>query len=295
MPTPVSTPHAPSPQYVRRQARQIGARAERTVRQNAPWVVALGRFGYVAKGVVYLVVGGLAARAAWGDGGGTTDSRGALTQIVQAPLGSLALALLALGFVGYAAWRLVQALLDTERKGTDPKGLLARGAYLVVAVVYLGLALTAARLLLGSGGDGGSDSTRDWTAWLLGQPLGPWLVGLAGLVTLGVGASHAYIGLGARFREQLKLEEMGGDEERWVTLLGRVGFTARAVVFGLIGLFLLAAAWHAEPGQARGLAGALDALAQQPAGPWLMGAVALGLFAYGVFALAEARFGRMAV
>jgi hypothetical protein len=295
MPTPVLSPRPPSPDHVRQQARQIGRRAERTVREYGSWVVALGRFGYVAKGVVYLVVGGLAARAAWGDGGGTTDSRGALSQIVQAPLGSLALALMALGFVGYAAWRLVQALLDTERKGSDARGLLTRGTYLVVGAVYLGLALSAVRLLLGSGGGSGEDSTRDWTAWLLGQPLGPWLVGLAGLVTLGVGVSHAYIGLSARFRQQLKLEEMGGDVGRWVTLLGRVGFTARAVVFCLLGLFLLSAAWYAEPGQARGLAGALDALSQQPAGPWLLGAVALGLFAYGVFALAEARFGRMAV
>jgi hypothetical protein len=295
MPQPTLIPRPPSPEQVSRQVRQIGHQARETVRQSAPWVVALGRFGYVAKGVVYLVIGGLAAQAARGAGGGTTDSREALGRIVEAPLGGLALALLAFGFAGYALWRLVQATLDTERKGTDAKGLLARGAYAVVGAAYVGLALSAVRILLGTSGGSGDDATRDWTAWLLGQPLGPWLVALAGLIVLGLGVGQAYVGLSARFREQLKLEEMDSNAERWVTLLGRVGFTARAVVFALIGVFLLSAAWYAEAGQARGLAGALDALAQQPAGPVLLGVVAVGLFAYGLFALAEARFARMAV
>ena len=89
--------------------------------------------------------------------------------------------------------------------------------------------------------------------------------------------------------------EMGPDEERWVTWLGRAGYIARGIVFGLIGLFLIGAALHRDAGEARGLDGALVALAQQPVGPWLLGAVAIGLVAYGLFMFAEARYRRMVV
>ena len=93
---------------------QAKARAEQTIRATSPWIVAWGRLGYAAHGVVYALVGLLAAQAALGSGGATTDSQGALARIIEAPFGQFALAATAFGLAGYATWRFLQALMDTE-------------------------------------------------------------------------------------------------------------------------------------------------------------------------------------
>jgi hypothetical protein len=272
--------------------RQVAA----SVEQASPWIERLGRLGYAAKGLVYVLVGVLAAQAAFTTGGQTTDSRGALQQIVQAPFGRVLLAIVAVGLVGYALWRFVQAGMDTENKGTDTKGILTRGAYAIVGLLYLGLAFSAVRMIMGSSDSGGGDAaTQGWTARLMSQPFGQLLVGLVGAGVVGFGLYQLYQAYSAKFREKLKLGEMSPTEETWTERLGRFGYGARGIVFTMIGAFLIVAAIQAQPEQARGLGGALATLSQQPYGPWLLGAVAIGLVAYGVFMLAEARYRRMII
>lgn len=276
--------------------RSIGAvkdGAQRATREASPWIEGLGRFGYAAKGVVYVTIGILAVQAALGRGGGMTDQQGALGRIAEAPFGQALLVLLTIGLLGYAVWRFVQAAEDTEGKGSEPQGLFARAVYAGVGLVYLGLAFAALRLLQGAGGGGGGQQAQDWTARLMGQPLGQWLVGLAGLAVVGNGLYQLYRAYSAEFRDKLRTDELDANQVDWVTKLGRAGYAARGVAFGLIGLFLVQAALHREPGEARGLAGALVALAEQPFGPSLLGLVAAGLTAYGAYALVEARYRRM--
>jgi hypothetical protein len=276
-----------------RAAREV----QRAGKQAAPWIERWGRFGHVAHGLVYGLIGVLAMQAALGTGGTTTDKEGALEHVIAAPFGQLLLAFIAIGLVGYATWRFVQAACDTENKGTGAVGVVSRVGYAVSGVVHLALALFAVRLLLGTEAEsGGTDqSVHDRTAWLLSQPFGQWLVGIAGLIAIGVGLYQLYQAYTANFREELKTSEMSADERLWAERVGRAGFAARGIVFGTIGSFLIGAAIHAEPGEARGLAGALAELAAEPSGPWLLGAVAIGLVAYGVYSLVEARYGRMMV
>ena len=272
---------------------QAADHAQHAARQAGPWVERLARFGYVAKGIVNGLVGVLALQMAFGVGGATTDARGALERILLAPFGRLLLAVIALGLVGYGLWRFVQAGLDTEGKGADAKGLLTRGSYALIGAAYLGLALSAARLLLGSGGGNSEGQYQGWTATLLARPFGRWLVALAGLVAIGIGVYQLYQAWSAKFAEHLRLRGLGTDQQNMVTRLGRIGHAARGLVFGIIGLFLIVAAVREQPEQTRGIGGALATVAQQPYGPWLLGAVAAGLVAYGLFALVEARYRRM--
>src|SRR4051794_19014485 len=142
----------------------------------SPWIEGLGRFGYAAKGTVYLIVGGLAVQAALGQGGTTTDQPGALAQIASAPFGKVLLAVMVVGLLGYALWKVAVCVLDVDHKGSDAKGLLSRSVNLGVAGVYAGLAYSALRIAMGDGGvQGSTEKTQDWTAWLLSQPFGPWL------------------------------------------------------------------------------------------------------------------------
>ncbi len=261
----------------------------------APWVEGLARFGYVAKGVVYVVVGGLAALAALHVGrGGTTGKAGALQMILGQPYGKVMLAIVAAGLTGFVLWRFTQAFLDADRKGADAKGLAIRAFYVGSGLVYASLAYAAARLVLGSGG-GGDDSYGDWTAKLMGQPFGRWLVALAGLAVIGVGAYQGYRAWTAKFRKRLKSGEMSRDEDVWLTRMGRVGFVARGIVFGTIGAFFVQAAIRHNPARARGMEGALDALQGQPYGRYVMGAVAVGLVMYGLFQFVYARYRRIEV
>jgi hypothetical protein len=259
----------------------------------------IARAGYAARGIIYVIVGAMAALAALGQGGGTTDSRGALSTLMSAPFGKFLLAAIALGLLGYSAWRAVQALFDVDDHGASLKGLTIRAGLAVSSVTHLGLAFFAASIALGWGtggrfgrqsGDG--SSSQEWTAWLLSQPLGPWLVGAAGLAVAGTGVAHVVKGWRADF---LRRFDMAPHERDFIAPVSRFGLIARGVAFVLIGAFLVTAAIQHDPSEARGLSGALQALQQQPSGWILLAILATGLVAFGAYSLIESVYRRVNV
>ena len=263
--------------------------AQQAKTQARPWVVGLARLGYAARGVVYAVIGVLAFQAALGAGGQTTDSQGALFKIAQQPFGRVMLGVVGLGLLGYALWRFVQTALDPEGKGTDAKGIAQRFGYALSGLIYASLALTAFRIVVGSNSGGGS-TQQDWTVRLLSTTGGQLLLGAVGVAIIGAGLYSFYQAVSAKFREKLKTQEMSHTEDVWITRLGRAGFAARGVVWSIIGWFFVRAATQVDAKEAGGLAQALDTLASQPQGLWMLGLVACGLIAYGAYALAEARY-----
>ena len=275
-------------------AGQVVNKATNTARDAAgnPVTTGLARAGYAAKGLVYVIIGGLAAKAAIGDGGATTDREGALKAIYEQPFGKILLALVAIGLIGYALWRVLDAVADLEHKGTKPKGLATRAVYVGAGLSYAILAVAALSLVMGTGNGGkGSDANaQDWTARLLAQPFGMVLVIIGGLIFVGVGLYQFYKAYKAKFRDDLALSGVGARMSDAVVWIGRLGFAARGVVFSIIGIFLIIAALRHDQNQAKGLGGALQELAQQPFGLILLGVVALGLVAYGLFSLVEARY-----
>jgi hypothetical protein len=224
-----------------------------------------------------------------------TDKLGALEAIAQQPQGALLLGIVAGGLFGYAGWSLVRAVFDPERQGNDAKGLIARVGYAVAAFSYGGTALAATQLArgAGSGGQSSDASTQDWTARLLSTPFGPPLVTAIGAILLAIAASEFVKAYTAKFRNELSLTELGLTLQRWVVRVGRVGLTARGVVFALTGLFLIVAARNQDSSQAVGLGGALQKLADQPYGQILLGLVAAGLCMYGLYSFVQARYGRL--
>lgn len=263
---------------------------QQLIYQRSSWIERLARFGYISKGVVYAIVGLLAAQAAFGSGGRTTDTQGALQVIVNQPFGQFLLALVAIGLIGYVIWRFVQAIKDPENKGTDAKGLAQRLGYAVNGLIYASLALSAVQIILGSDGGGNGNSTQDWTARLLSQPFGQWLVGIVGAFIIGLGFYEFYEAYSAKFRRKLNFHDLDQRERNIVMGISRFGLFARGVVFCIIGWFLIQAATRFDASQAGGLDQALQTLAQQSYGPWLLGIVALGLVAYGIYQVIQARY-----
>jgi hypothetical protein len=272
------------------------AKAKELAHKARPWVDKVARLGYATKGVVYTVIGAIAALAALRGGGETADSRGALEEIVRQPYGRVMLIVVAAGLACYALWRLTQAVFDTEDKGSEWKGLAVRAGYACIGFVYFGLGYSAVSLILGGdAGDSSDEKSRYWTATFMVLPFGRLLVGLAGLGFIGFGLWQCYKAYNRKFRKKMKRGEMGEGADKLITGVGQFGFASRGVVFGVVGVFLIQAALRARAHEARGLGGALHALEEQPAGPWVLGVVALGLVAYGLLMFALALYRRIDV
>jgi hypothetical protein len=246
----------------------------------ATWVGPMARVGYAAKGVVYLLVGYIAARAALA-AGSPTGGAGALREALGAGGPWLVLAI-GIGLLAHVAWRAVQALLDPE----NPRDGFRAGTrlfHLVSGLVYGSLALSAFRLWQGRR-DAGDDNEAHFAALLMAQPFGRWLVGLVGLVIVGYGIHQFVQAWRGDVARHLGIGD--ADRHRVVVAIGRFGTAARGVVFGLIGCFFIDAARRFDPNQAGGMDDALRWLGHG----WLLAVVAFGLVAYGVFQLAKARY-----
>ena len=245
----------------------------------------------MARGLIYGIIGILAIKLAVGAGGTTTNQQGALKTIAHQPFGKVLLILVAIGLGGYALWRLVRALLGHGPEDSDSgfERLAAFGS----GIVYAGLCAIAIEILLGSGSSGGSGSTHKTTAGVLGWPGGTWLVGIAGAVLIGIGLYQGYRGLSKDFLKDSKTEQMSPRVRNWIEWIGSFGHLARMVVFGLVGVFLIKAAIDYNPNNAVGLDGALAKIAHASYGPFLLGIVAAGLIAFGVYSLSDARYRRI--
>jgi hypothetical protein len=256
---------------------------------RSPWVERLGRAGLVAKGVLYVVLGILAVKVALGARDEKADREGVLREIAAQPFGRALLTLLALGFFGYAAWRLAQGFLDRDAKGEDASGLAKRGGAVARGIWWGALGVLTVAKIVGAGG-GASGKEDEATAGVLALPLGRYIVFAAAAGFLAAAGFNGYRAITCNFRKRLETYRMSEAEEKAATGVGVLGHLARVVVFGLIGLFLAKAAWEFDAGETRSLDGALREVAAQPYGTFLLCTVAVGLGAYGLYSFAQARY-----
>jgi Domain of Unknown Function (DUF1206) len=250
----------------------------------------LARWGLVSKGSLYVLVGVIAADVSIAGGERLRDRGGALTTLTDTWYGKLLVGLLAVGLGGYAAWRFAEGVLGRPLEGGEKEGWLKRFGFFARAAWYLGLLAIALSVLSGGSGGGGSSEEDRVTARVLEYPLGRWIVATVGLGIVGAGVFNLWRGVTRRFRKNLKTRKMSELEDRSFTVMGVVGHLARGVVFSLIGFFLVRAAWQYDPKEAVGLDGALAEILQQDYGDTLLGIVATGLIAFGVYCFAEARY-----
>ena len=256
---------------------------------DAPtWLDALARVGYAARGVVYLLIGGLALMAAFSGGGSTGGSKNALASLSDGPLERTVLGLVALGLFAYAAWRAVQAALDPDDHGTDAKGLAVRAGLGVSAVTHTLLAIWALTTAVSGGGSsGGGGGKEGMSAWVLGLPGGRLILGLIALCILGAAVSFAVKAFKEKWEDRFRLS---AEKMKKIRPVCKAGLLAKAVVFVLIAGFVGYAAWTHNPDQAGGLGQALSTIRSQPFGSILLGLTALGLFAFGLYSCFEALY-----
>ncbi|RCV53520.1 DUF1206 domain-containing protein [Marinitenerispora sediminis] len=270
-----------------REARWTGRRAA-----GSRWLRSVARGGLAAKGVLYLVIGWIALQIAFGNGDGReADNMGALRLVAQNPVGLAALAAAAAGLGGLAVRELALGLLGGPYHGGrwtgERLGAVARGAgYAVLCGSTTGFLLGVRRSV------SQDEQSVALTARVMALPGGQLLVGAAALVLVGAGCYAAWWGVSRGFERELRTGDMPPGVRRAVVALGVTGSLARAVVIVAAGVLVGWAAWSYHPDRAQGLDGALRALAETPAGPWLLVAVAAGVCVYGLYCFCEARWAR---
>lgn len=255
----------------------------------------LVRIGFLARGLTYGVIGALAIALALGAGtdGTAPNQQGALALVARAPLGFVALTVIAAGLLAYAAWKLTQAIRGRGPEGGGSPSAFDRVANGAGGIAYVIFCAVAVHILVGSGGGSSSGSPKHEAAGVLGWPGGRWLVGAAGVALIAVSIYQAYDALAGHFTRQVKTGEMQPNERRLFCAVGRVGLIARSLVFAVCGYFLARTAVSYDPASAVGVDGALLRLHHQTFGPWIVGLVGAGLVVFAGFSLYEARYRRL--
>ncbi|TQN42023.1 uncharacterized protein DUF1206 [Blastococcus colisei] len=253
----------------------------------------LARVGLLAYGVVHLLVAWLALQLAWGGGGESADQSGAMQTLAESPIGKPLLWVVAVGMIALAAWQAAEVL--RWRHGwsasgkTRTRAVEKSGKAIARTVVYAALAVLAIRFATG-GGQNSSQQQQQTTAGVFGWPAGRWLVGVAGLVLVGVGAYHVYKGVTKRFLKEIDTTDCSRSALRLVTRLGQVGFPGKGIALAVVGGLFTYAAITFDPAKAQGLDGAMHTILGLPFGQILLTLVAVGIAAFGAFCLVRARY-----
>ncbi|MBA3538777.1 MAG: DUF1206 domain-containing protein [Deltaproteobacteria bacterium] len=260
----------------------------------APWIERLARLGYVAKAVLYMTIGALAAGGAVGYvGGKTTGTRGAMKTIVDTEFGRVMLAGVALGLFGYAVWRVIEGITDPERRGSNAKGIALRISFVVRGLVHGALAVSAAKLVMGGhvGSDG--DGSKHWVARALEVPGGRYLLWATAGALFGFGVYQLYRAWATKLSEKLELGSIDPRARRVIVGISRFGIAARGIVFATLGVLFARAASHLNAKEVGGTPESMNEILRF--GKWPFIAVSVGLIAYGLYELLNARFRRIRV
>jgi hypothetical protein len=266
-----------------------GAAGEAVASQPVEWLL---RLGYVARGLVYGMIGLLALKAATGGRGQFTDQQGAVAAIARTQWGDILLYIILAGLIGYGLLGLIRAFLDPLRKGNDAKGMAERLGYLVSGVSYLLLGYATYNLIRGAasaarnGAQG--QQLRQTAGTILSKPWGVWVIALLGAIVIGIGVVQIVRAGSRDFNRQFRPFALSAEQRRLIDRMGRFGAASRGVVFALVGVFLFQAAYYHDPRRAQGIDGVLASLLHQPYGIWLLAIVAVGLIAFAIYSALSA-------
>lgn len=281
-------------------AQTVGEKIEKTVEAaeevvRKPWVKRLARLGFYTKGFLFILIGVLALMVAVErQGGELADPMGALEYIARLEYGKVILIIFIVGAIGHGAWNILRGVADVDNAGKNWQGIFIRSIAVGIGIFYIGLAWAAWDIVIFEeiSGDSGK-MQKTLVTILLALPLGAILTFLIGLGVVGAGINECYSGISGRYQKNFRLFTLSDNQRRFVTTLGVLSFTARALLLGLVGYFFISAAINYNPNEAAGLDVALAVLANTYYGKTILFITAVGLICHGILSLYEARFRRI--
>lgn len=254
-----------------------------------PWVARMVRLGYVAKGIIYLLIGTLAFRVGAGlEGGRLLDPAGALTILFRQPFGQLLLLVIGVGILTYSGWQLVEAIWDTRRRGGG-WGWWGRSLTIIKGIAYGSVGIQAIRMLLGVRASQGTELAAD----VISVPLGGIFLALVGIGVAIYGLFEIKDALQVKFGADLDAVRLRREAGVWATAMGSIGNGARGIILVVMGSAFVGAGLDRDPQKVGGISDALRTLFAQPYGIVLVGLVGGGLALFGVFQLLHARYARL--
>jgi hypothetical protein len=242
------------------------------------------RFGIISKGVVYCLMGILTVLTALGLHALKGSKTEAMQVIYRQHFGKFLLAVIGIGLLGYVALRFLQAFMDIGQRGKNLQALAIRAGFAISAFLYLGLSLYALKLSFTQ--HAATGSKQFLVGKVMTYPAGEWIIGLVAIIVVGSGIRQIYKGVSGRFMKNVHIR--GSNYYNVFRKAGVVGYVARGIVFCILGYFLIMAASHSNPNEVKDTDGAFDFL-QNTFGSVLMGLVAAGLVAYGIFMFVKAK------
>jgi len=260
---------------------------------NSDWLENLARVGFIALGVLHVLIGWLALQLAWFGGGKSADQSGAFSSVKELPGGQVLLWILGIGLFALALWQAAEVFRWARglSAGGDARKKAISHVVKSVAkvVIYISLGILAIRTASGTA-QSSSQQQKQATQGIFGMTGGRFLVGLAGLIVVAVGLYHVYKGWTKKFLEGIDVSEASPSQRKAITRLGQVGYPAKGVALAILGGLLVWAAITYDPDKASGLDGALRTVLDVPFGKILLTLVAIGLVAFGVFCFFRARY-----
>jgi hypothetical protein len=254
-------------------------------------VRVLGRAGFIARGIVYILIGWIAVLIAVQHNSLQADRTGALQLLAEKSFGAVVLWFLVAGFAGMAVWRLAMASFPSR---ADDRGIASRVGSLFRALLYGALCVSTLSFLRTHRVSGSTDQTsRDFTTQAMRHSGGTALVAIVGVVLIVAGLAFIWRGVTRRFAKTLRRGAMSATQWRWALRIGAVGHVARGIVIAAIGGFMLAAAVEFDPAKAKGVDSTLRTFAAAPYGPVLLILMAIGLATFGVYSWCEARWRKL--
>ncbi|MDP9841800.1 DUF1206 domain-containing protein [Streptosporangium lutulentum] len=249
----------------------------------------LARLGMGCRGVLYGLIGFLALQIAFGGGSGgkEADKTGAIEMVAEQPFGTVLLWLMVVGFIALTLWQLSEAIIGRGQTKDRVESASRAVVYGLIVAALLGM------LLSGDSGGSTDEQSKDLTGKLMDLPAGQFLVGLIGLGLIALGAYWIHKGWKKKFLQDLRTGEMPPKARQLAEKLGMAGYLARGVIAAVAGVFVVQAAITYDPDKAKGIDSTLRSLADTPAGPWLLGVVAIGLLLFAVYCFFEARWHRV--
>jgi hypothetical protein len=275
--------------------KEIKKDGEKAIKDAAysPLMDSLTRIGYAVKGFIYVAIGFIAIASALGQSNTPADQLGAIASFSEFPFAQGLLWVILLGLISYSLWGVIRGVLDPYHKGNDLHGLLERGGYLISAITYATFVYPTYQLIAGARSGTDSGTTVKIVSNVMNMPFGRLLVGGFGLAAIAAAIYQTYAGFTLNFDHRFKPYALSAEQLRIAKQVGRYGTIARGIIFGITGGFLVLAAWQANPGQAKGFDGALDFLAKQPYGLWLLAIFAIGFIAFGIYSFMGAAWFRL--
>jgi len=265
---------------------------------DSNWIKSIAKAGFMAKGLVYSLVGLLAIMSAFHLGGQkseNSDQTGVFKFIEEQPAGKIILLIVAIGLLCYSIYRFIQTFLDTEKKGTKMSGLAKRFTYFFSSATYLFISFLAFKVFADKKDSGGGNTKQDAISTLLQEDYGKWLLIAAAIIIAGIGLYQIWYGNSEKYKKHIDTQKLGVNASRYLLRAGKVGYIARGIVWLIISFLFFKATMNGKPSEAGSTSSAFSFIQDASYGTYLLAALGLGLICYGVFNFVRAAYEKFKV